>query len=761
MSTYEPTTLEKIFELLDTRLVTLGVPGSLSFIGITRAQEGAWREAGLCFVGAAGVWLAIKVGKKLAPKLDTLLDWGLGQAEAALLSGVATLKSDFTRAFLRRQAHLNEEFTTEGYNPDRTAIPMLEDVFVPLELSGAIALQNRQQLKPPRDAALYSENLDIWELLRRSRKDRPFRQMVILAKGGMGKTTLLRHIALIYGQGQRRRHRAPKLVPILLRLRNWVDALTRPTPPNLTTLIVQQYLPKLWDGQDTPPLPPAQWASNLLTSGKALVMFDGFDEIPEGKRPRVSRWISRQMRQYPESVFILTSRPAGYKDYAGRKPAMPIYVRKFSPGQQADFIRRWYLCQEKCFRSERQHRHAKTVAQERSDDLITQLQARRAELGYMAENPLLLNMLVTFHRLAPDKELPRQRLELYRGICKLQLEDRPRARGIRMLLSYAKSMALLRRLALGMVRSKRLTLPEKSLLTFLGQQPHLEQEEVAAADWLQQIVEVSELLVEREPKEYEFPHASFQGFFAATLLAATENAPTIQKYAGMVLQNWNEAIWRETVLLYTAQLPPAQLNAVIRQACDQGSEAAELAAVCLQEYPRPEKINTDLNYLLENLRDVAQDSKFQTLERLLKDHQWRAADGETYRLMITTVGKEAGQLFAPEDLLTFPCNDLKAIDGLWVKYSDGKFGFSVQKKIYVECGAKLDGKYPEVVIWERFCDRVGWRLGGSYITYDKVLYDTYEKANQGHLPFSRVGSVLMESMWGISSLASRLVKCNR
>ena len=330
MSEYKPTTLEKVFELLDTRLVTLGVPGALSFVGITKIRENLWREASLCFAGAAGVWIAIKVGKKVAPRFEALLDWGIQQTETALLEGVAAVRSDFTGPFLKQQAHLNEEFTTEGYNPDRTAIPMLEDVFVPLELSGAIG--NRTwDINNPRDAALYSENLNIWELLRRSRKNRPFRQMVIQAKGGMGKTTLLRHIALIYGQRKQRRHRAPRLVPILLRLRNWVDALTQPTPPSLPKLITEHYLPKLWDGQENPPTPPSQWASDLLTSGKALIMLDGFDEIPATKRSDVSRWISQQMGQYNQSVFILTSRPAGYKDYTARKPAIPIFVKKFSP----------------------------------------------------------------------------------------------------------------------------------------------------------------------------------------------------------------------------------------------------------------------------------------------------------------------------------------------------------------------------------------------------------------------------------------------
>jgi hypothetical protein len=730
MTPSPPSNLEKVFEALDNKFVSLGVPGALSVIGLDKLRQSSdlWKEAAAYFAAAAGVWLVIKIGKKLAPKLDNLLDWGIGNTETALVDGFAAVRSDFTRTFLRQQAQLNEEFITEGYTPDRTAIPMLEEVFVPLELSGEVGGRVSVLVKNPDYKALSEGSLSIWELLRRSRKDRAFRHMSILAKGGMGKTTLLRHIALIYGQRKQRRYRAPNLVPILLRLRYWVDELSSEKPPTLPGLISNYLVPALW--LENAPTPPAQWVDKLLKQGQALILLDGFDEIPPEHRPRVSHWIHRQMRQYAQSVFILTSRPAGYRDYTAQKPAIPIFVKKFNPQQQADFIRRWYLCQEKCVRSERQLRQAKAVAKGRADHLIAQLNDRREELGYMAENPLLLNMLVTFHRFDPSAELPRQRLELYRGICELQLKDRPKARMIRMLLPYGKSYGLLQKIALGMVQAKRLALPKAALVKFLEQQPVLSQEEIAPSDWLKQIVDVSELLVEREPGEYEFPHATFQGFFAASLLAAPEDLQIIQRNTELVLQSWNEAIWRETVLLYTAQINSKQLDWIIRKACQQNSKAAELAVLCLKEYPRPEKVNDDLISLLKDLTDIAQESKYQTLENLLIAQEWREADQETYRLMITTVGKEEGQWFDEEELLNFPCKELLAIDGLWVKYSKGKWGFSVQKRIYVECGTKFEVKYPSDLNWLEFCRRVGWHKDNSFVEYSDLTFD---------LPISPVG----------------------
>ena len=90
---------------------------------------------------------------------------------------------------------------------------------------------------------------------------------------------------------------------------------------------------------------------------------------------------------------------------------------------------------------------------------------------------------------------------------------------------------------------------------------------------------------------------------------------------------------------------------------------------------------------------------YRKLQTLLKAGDWKAADRETYEVMIRAVGKQSGDWFTENELLTFPCQDLLTIDRLWVKYSQERFGFSVQKQIYVKCGAKLDGNYPGDKIW--------------------------------------------------------------
>ncbi|WP_187602863.1 GUN4 domain-containing protein, partial [Microcystis aeruginosa] len=139
---------------------------------------------------------------------------------------------------------------------------------------------------------------------------------------------------------------------------------------------------------------------------------------------------------------------------------------------------------------------------------------------------------------------------------------------------------------------------------------------------------------------------------------------------------------------------------------------------------------------------------YRNLEDLLKRQQWKQADDETARVMLQAANRTEEGWLRVEDIDNFPCEDLRTIDQLWVKYSGGRFGFSVQAKIYRELGGTRE--YNERV-WNAFGDRVGWRVNKSWIYYKDVTFDL--KAPLGHLPGGlEVGA--------LSSLASRLVKCN-
>ncbi|MBD2361947.1 GUN4 domain-containing protein [Anabaena minutissima FACHB-250] len=119
------------------------------------------------------------------------------------------------------------------------------------------------------------------------------------------------------------------------------------------------------------------------------------------------------------------------------------------------------------------------------------------------------------------------------------------------------------------------------------------------------------------------------------------------------------------------------------------------------------------------------------LRDLLAAKKWKEADYETYLVMLQVVGREKDDWIRSEELLNFPCTDLRTIDHLWVKYSNGHFGFSVQKEIYLSVGGQPDGQYYKEAR-DKFGDRVGWRVKGNWIYYSNVTFDT--SSPKGHLP---------------------------
>lgn len=143
---------------------------------------------------------------------------------------------------------------------------------------------------------------------------------------------------------------------------------------------------------------------------------------------------------------------------------------------------------------------------------------------------------------------------------------------------------------------------------------------------------------------------------------------------------------------------------------------------------------------------------YRRLDYLLRKGDWAAADYETLARMAELLGYEAGDFIRDGDLIEFPDTDLKIIDQLWLQYSERRFGFSVQRKLYQECGAKLDGKYPGDKIWDQFHKLIGWRKNGRYIYYSQVTFNI--SAPMGHLPTGDSGRGVLSGFVGAALLSN-------
>lgn len=658
-----------------------------------------------------------KTGEAINQVIDDSLEKLLARLMAQAKHG--TLEE----RYLACQAMACQALRSEGViQRDRILIPLLAEVFVTLsvDISSTVAGYRRWEIKSPERT-----DLNIWDFLSKAQDNPAFRQMAILAWGGSGKTTMLKHVAYCYGSNQLPRN-APKqkYIPFLLLLRKHRGITAQANAPTLPEIIATFHVPALPDADDLPI--EASWVEKILQNGRAIVMLDGFDEVPKDQRPAVAAWINQQMGRYSKSVFIVTARPKAYQEQHERvsDPAqrlelpMSLWVQNFNESQRREFVEKWYFCQEKMANAGRNTPDVRDTAKQEAADLLQQIESRQ-ELQDLAKNPLLLNMMVNFHRRNVGAKIPQRRVELYGEICQLQIKDRIQARQLETLLTQCEALTILQQVALTMQMQRLERIEREALLAELDRILQQEGEAIDRAEFLEQVVQISELLV-RQEEEYEFAHLSFQEYLAASYLVKTEQETLLYGYL-------EDDKWKPTILLYVALVKNP--TTLLEQAMQQGAIA--LADQCLRELPKTKRLPPALAEKLAALTETITDARYQKLEEYLKNGQWKEADHETYRLMITTVGKEEGQYFtSKEEILNFPCDVLLTIDHLWVTHSQGKFGFSVQKDIYVnQCGGVPDGQYDQKA-FRKFGDAVGWRENGRWEF--NVKFDT--SSPSGHLP---------------------------
>ncbi|MGK7895304.1 MAG: GUN4 domain-containing protein [Xenococcus sp. (in: cyanobacteria)] len=126
---------------------------------------------------------------------------------------------------------------------------------------------------------------------------------------------------------------------------------------------------------------------------------------------------------------------------------------------------------------------------------------------------------------------------------------------------------------------------------------------------------------------------------------------------------------------------------------------------------------------------LSQQPNYAQLDKYLQNKQWQQADQESDRLLLKIAGED-GALDA-KSIANFPCQALSKIDQLWTDNSEGRFGFTPQKQVYLETGNKI-GRYTEST-YEAFGDRVDWRpFNSSWSLYGDLKFT--DIAEVGHLP---------------------------
>jgi hypothetical protein len=129
--------------------------------------------------------------------------------------------------------------------------------------------------------------------------------------------------------------------------------------------------------------------------------------------------------------------------------------------------------------------------------------------------------------------------------------------------------------------------------------------------------------------------------------------------------------------------------------------------------------------------------EYSGLKSALEAGKWKVADEETAKILRRAVGRRNPRA---KDIERLSCDVFNAIDGLWLQYSNGRFGFSTQGALYQSGGGLVARRGYDPVTFGRFARCTDWLttrklgrevesalLGSVHLRYDI-------SAPPGHLP---------------------------
>lgn len=184
---------------------------------------------------------------------------------------------------------------------------------------------------------------------------------------------------------------------------------------------------------------------------------------------------------------------------------------------------------------------------------------------------------------------------------------------------------------------------------------------------------------------------------------------------------------------------------------------------------------------------------YQPLQLALSTQEWREADRQTTRLLIKVfnlqMGLEPNQInlsrYTIEQCEILPCTDLNTIDRLWTHYSQGQYGLSVQREIWLTLAdlpdidthwnklksdpigwlgwcfdivldaTKQDRDARSFLHWDQFVEKVGWQQQGNLTSFDELFSRPIPR---GGLP-AMFPRLLETNIW--LSLLDRVNSCSR
>ena len=381
------------------------------------------------------------------------------------------------------------------------------------------------------------------------------RHVIVLGDPGSGKSTLTRYtlLSLISDAGDERLRRAFEgHLPLLIELRSFVGFYAH--DKRITFL---EFLEALGENEGWQ-LNTAALKHFLDTDGRAVVIFDGLDEIfdPED-RERIVRSIAGFAAKHPKARVLVTSRVIGYRRKILTDAGFDHFtLQDLDERQVAAFIDRWYAL----------------VLDERPEDArarrerIMRSFKESASIRQLAGNPMLLTIMAI---IGKNQELPRERWKLYDHAAAVlihhwDIERHLENKNIKApFIGEEEKKELLRRLAYKMqgsmgglsgnhIHRDDLQAEFEAYLRVRFNQPPADATTIARA-MIEQFRSRNFILSLYGANLYGFVHRAFLEFFCATALAQKfEKARelTLEELKRNIYgAHWEDRTWHEVLRL--------------------------------------------------------------------------------------------------------------------------------------------------------------------------------------------------------------------